>query len=52
MEGGEIHEPHRFYNAVNVPRGGWNLAVLQLNRGAALQSAVEATVDLHYKSVF
>ena len=36
---------------VNVPRGGQKLAVLQLYHGATLQSAVEATVDLHCKIV-
>ena len=43
MEDGENHEPPRIYNEVNVPRGGWN--------GATLQSAVEATVELHCKTV-
>ena len=52
MEGGENHEPPRLCIEVNVPRGGWKLAVLRLHHGAALQSAVEATVDLHCKAVF
>ena len=34
----------------NVPRGGRKLAVLRLNHGATLQSAVEATVDLQGKT--
>ena len=36
---------------VNVPRGGQKLAVLRLHHGATLQSAVEATVDLHCKTM-
>ena len=44
MEGGENHEPPRFQIVVNVPGGGWKLAVLWLYHGATLQSAVEATV--------
>lgn len=51
MEGGENHEPPRFCIEVNVPRGGRKLAVLRLHHGATLQSAVEATVDLHCKTV-
>ena len=51
MEGGENQEPPRFCIEVNVPRGGWKLAVLRLHHGATLQSVVEATVDLHYKTV-
>jgi hypothetical protein len=35
----------------DVPRGGRKLAVLRLHHGATLQSAVEATVDLHCKTV-
>jgi hypothetical protein len=31
-------------------RGGWKIAVLQLNHGATLEGAVEATVDLHCKT--
>ena len=46
MEGGENHEPPRFCNEVNVPRGERKLAVLWLYHGATLQSAVEATIDL------
>jgi hypothetical protein len=46
MEGGEYHEPPRFSIEVNVPRGGWKLAVLRLHHDATLQSAVEATVDI------
>ena len=49
MEGGENHEPPRFHIEVSVPREGRKLAVLQLHHGATLQSAVEATVDLHCK---
>ena len=51
MEGGENHELLRFCTEVNVPRGGQELAVLQLHHGATLQSAVEATVDLHCKTM-
>jgi hypothetical protein len=51
MEGGENHEPPMFCIKVNVPRGGWKLAVLRLYHGATLQSAVEATVDLHCKTM-
>ena len=36
---------------VNVSRGGWKQAVLQTHHGATQQSAVEATVDLHRKTV-
>ena len=43
---GENHESPRFCIEVNVPRGGWNLAVFRLHHGATLQSAVEATVDI------
>ena len=42
MEGGEINEPPRFCIEVNVPRGGWKLAVLWLHHGTTLQSAAEA----------
>ena len=49
MEGFENHEPPRFCIEVIVPRGGWKLAVLRLH-GATLQSAVEATVDIHCKT--
>ena len=42
-------EPPRFCIEVNVPRGGRKPAVLWLHLGATLQSAVEATVDLHCK---
>jgi hypothetical protein len=51
MEGGENHEPPRFCIEVSVPRGGRKLAVLQLHHGATLQSAVEATVELFFKTV-
>ena len=51
MEEGENHEPPRFCIEVNVPRGEQKLAVLRLHHGATLQSAVEATVDLHCKTV-
>ena len=51
MEGGENKEPPRFCIEVNVPRGGQKIAVLWLHNGATLQSAVEATVDLHCKTV-
>ena len=50
MEGGENHEPPTFCIEVNVPREQ-KLAVLRLHHGATLQSAVEATVDLHCKIV-
>ena len=46
MEGGENDESPRFGIKVNVPRGGRDLAVLRLQDGATLQSAVEAIVDL------
>ena len=49
IEGGENREPPRFCVEVNVARGGWKLAVFRLHHGATLQSAVEATVDLHCK---
>ena len=51
MEGGDNQEPPRFCIEVNVPRGGQKLAVLQLHHGATLQSAAEATVDHHCKTV-
>jgi hypothetical protein len=51
MEGGENHDPPKFCIEVNVPKGGWKLAVLQLHHGDTLQSAVEATVDLLCKIV-
>ena len=51
MEEGENHEPPMCCIKVNVPRGRQKLAVLQLHHGATLQSAVEATVDLHCKTV-
>ena len=50
MEGDENHEPPRFCIEVNAPRGQ-KLAVLWLHHGATLQSAAEATVDLHCKTV-
>ena len=31
--------------------GGWKIAVLQLHHGATLEGAVEASVDLHCKTV-
>ena len=46
MEGVENHEPPRFCMEANVHKGGWKLAVLQLQHGATVQSAVEATVDI------
>ena len=52
MEGVENHEPLRFCIEVIVLRGGRKLAVLRLHHGATLQSAVEATVDLNFKTVF
>ena len=52
MEGGENHELPRFCIEVNVPRGGRKPAVFQQHHGATLQSAVEATVDLHCIIVF
>ena len=51
MEGGENNEPPRFCIEFNVPRGGRKLAVLQRHHGSTLQSAVEATVDLHCKTM-
>ena len=51
MEGGENHEPPRFWIEVNVPRGGQKLAVFRLHHDVTLQSAAEATVDLHCKTV-
>ena len=45
MEVGENHEL-----CIEVPRG-WKLALLQLQHCATLQSAAEATVDLHCKTV-
>jgi hypothetical protein len=50
-KGGENHKPPRFCIEVNVVRVGRKLAVLRLHHGATLQSAVEATVDLHCKTV-
>ena len=52
MEGGENHEPPRFCIEVNAPRGGQELTVLWLHHGATIQSAAEATVDLHCKTVY
>jgi hypothetical protein len=49
MEGGENHEPLRFCIEVNVSRGR-KLAVTRLH-GANLQNSVDATVDLHCKTV-
>ena len=49
--GSEIREPPRFCTEVNIPRGGQKLAVLRLYHGGTLQSAAEATVDLHCKTV-
>jgi hypothetical protein len=51
MEGGENYETPRFRIDFSVRRGGRKLAVLRLHHGATLQSAVEATVDLHCKTV-
>jgi hypothetical protein len=51
MEGGENHKIPTFWIEVNVPRGGRKLAVLRLRPGSNLQRAVEATVDLHCKTV-
>ena len=51
MEGGENDELPRFCIEVNVPTGGQKLAVLRQHLGATLQSDVEATVDLHFKTV-
>jgi hypothetical protein len=45
MKGGENHEPPRICIEVNVPRGGWKIAVLRLHHGAALQSAAETTAE-------
>ena len=51
MEGGENQEPPRVCIEVDVPRGRQKVAVLRRHHGATLQSAVEATVDLHCKTV-
>ena len=51
MEGGKNHEPPWFCIEVNLPRGRRKLAVLKLHHAATLQSAVEATVDLHCKTL-
>ena len=51
MEVGENHESPRFFIEVNVPRGGQKVAVLWLHHGATIQSAAEAIVDLHWKTV-
>ena len=51
MEGGENHETPRFCIEENVPREGWKIAVHWLHHGATLQSAAEATVDLHCKTL-
>jgi hypothetical protein len=51
MEVAENQVPPRFCIEVNVPRGRRKLAVLRLHHGSTLQSAVEATVDLHSKTV-
>ena len=51
MEGGENHEPPRFCIEVDETRGEQKLAVLRLHNGATTKSAVEATVDLHCKTV-
>ena len=51
MAAGENNEPPRVCVEVNVPRGGRRLAVLRLHHGATLQSAIDATVDLHCKTV-
>ena len=51
MEGVENYQPPGFCIEANVPRGGRKLAVLQLQHGSTLQSAVEATVDFHCKTV-
>ena len=44
-------EPPRFCIEVNVPRGRQKLVALRLHHGATLQSAAEATVDLHCETV-
>jgi hypothetical protein len=51
MEGGENHEPPRFCIEVNVLRGGPKIAVIWLHHGATPESAVEATVNVHCKTV-
>ena len=48
---GHTHEPPGFCIEINVPRGGRKLAVLRLHHGTTSESAVEATVDLHCKTV-
>ena len=51
MEGRENHEPPKFCFEVNVCGGARKIAVLWLNPGATLEGAIEATVDLHCKTV-
>ena len=51
MEGCENQELLRFCIEVNVPKGGGKLAVFWLHHGATLQSAVEATEDIHCKTM-
>ena len=51
MEGGENQDPARFYIEVIVQRGGRKLAVLWIHHAPTLQSAVEATVEFHCKTV-
>ena len=48
MEMGEPYEPRRFCIEVNVARGGRTLAVLRLQHGATLDSAVEVTAKRCY----
>ena len=49
---GENHEPPRFSIEVNLTRGERKLAVLRIHKGATLQNAVVATVDLHCKTLY
>ena len=51
MEGAEAYKHPRFCIEVHVPRGGHKLAVLRLHHGATPESAVEVSIDLHFKSV-
>ena len=49
--GVKIHELPVFSIEVNVSRGERKIAVVLLHHGATPESAVDATVDLHCKTV-
>ena len=51
MEGGKNHERPRFCIEVNLPKGGCKIPFLRLHHGTTIQSAVDAAVDIHYKTV-